>query len=136
MTTNQVGPHTTYFEEPDIIYMKGVGYMSPEDGLEMLRLQRDYGTGRDHCFFLIDMTELDGFDPQVRKAAAEVLRDMPLRGMSIFGAPLKARMAAKLIITASNLFRKERDLNPMNFVKTEDEARMWIAERRQAFGFA
>ena len=118
------------------MFMKAVGYMTPDDGFEIVRRQIAQGAGRDHCFILLDFSELEGFDPQVRKRAAAMLKDLPLRGTAVFGASLRARLAAKLIITASNLFRQQPDLNPMNFVKTEDEARAWIAERRALFGFA
>jgi hypothetical protein len=131
---NSVGPHTTYFEEPDIIFMKAVGYMSVEDGTELLRRQTEFARGRSHAFFLIDMTELEGFSPEVRRRVAEMLKDSPLRGMASYGASLKARVAAKLIITAINLFSAEGRLNPMHFVATESEARAWIARRRVVLG--
>ena len=129
-----VGAHSTYFEAPDIIFMKAVGYMELPEAEELLRRQIAFAKGRSHAFFLIDMFEFDGFAPEVRKRVAAMLKDSPLRGMAFYGASLKARVAAKLIITAMNLFSADGRQNPMSFTATEDEARAWIARRRVQIG--
>jgi hypothetical protein len=46
---------------------------------------------------------------------------------------MKARVVAKLVITAVNLFRREASNNPIEFFPTEAEAREWIASRREQF---
>ena len=43
-------------------------------------------------------------------------------------------MVTKLLITAINLFRKDASSTPIEFFDTEEEARDWIAGRRQKFG--
>lgn len=55
---------------------------------------------------------------------------LPLRGTAIYGAPLKARVLAKLMLTASNLFRPGKNVNPVEFWDNEAEARAWIEKRR------
>jgi hypothetical protein len=64
---------------------------------------------------------------------AETLKVLPLRGMAVVQAPLKARVVTKLVITAINLFRRDANLNPIAFFDTEAEAQKWIAERRAQF---
>jgi rsbT co-antagonist protein RsbR len=116
-----VGAHTTCFEEPDIIFMRLVGEVSKEEGMEMNRRHRHFGEGRHHVFFLIDLERLTKIDPEVRKVATETLRDVPLRGMALYRAPLKAKVIAKLIITALNMFKKDASTNPVIFADTEEE---------------
>ncbi len=130
MADDSVGAHTTYFEEPDIIFMRLVGEVSKEEGLELNRRHRDFGQGRHHVFFLIDLERLQKIDPEVRRVATETLRDVPLRGMALYRAPLKAKVIAKLIITALNMFKSDASTNPVLFARTEDEARAWLAARR------
>jgi hypothetical protein len=127
------GKHITYFMEPDIIYMKFGGTATTEDSLELLRRQVAMSEGRNLLFFLIDAEELDTIAPEGRKAVAETLKELPLRGMAVVQAPLKAKVVARLVITAINLFRKDAKLNPVSFFDTEEEGLAWIAERRKLF---
>jgi hypothetical protein len=125
------GKHVTFFEEPDIIYLKFNGEVSNDEGFELLRRQLGYAEGRSRIFFLIDGENLEKIAPEARKAVAESLKEIPLHGMCVFAAPLKAKVITKLIITAVNLFRKDSSLNQVAFFDTEQEARDWIAARRQ-----
>ncbi len=130
MAEATIGAHTTYFEEPDIIFMRLVGEVSREEGMALNQRHRTFGEGRHHVFFLIDLARLEKIDPEVRRVATETLRDVPLRGMALYSAPLKAKVIAKLIITALNMFKRDASTNPVIFTKTEDEARAWLAARR------
>lgn len=127
------GKHVTYLEEPDIIFMRLVGDCTDAEGLELLRRQKAFSEGRKMLFFLMDGREMAGISPGARKAVAQTLKEIPLFGMANFEAPLKARVVAKLVITAINLFRKDAATNPIEFFPTEAEAREWIASRREKF---
>jgi hypothetical protein len=127
------GKHVTYFEEPDIIFMKLTGDCSDAEGLELLRRQRSFAEGRKMLFFLMDGAEMAGISPGARKAVAETLKEIPLYGMANFNAPMKARVVAKLVITAINLFRKDASTNPVEFFSSEAEARKWIESRREKY---
>jgi hypothetical protein len=127
------GKHVTCFEEPDVIYMKFVGASTTADSLELLRRQVAMSQGKSLLFFLIDAEELENIAPEGRRAVAETLKEIPLRGMAVIKAPLKAKVVTKLVITAINLFRRDSNLNPVSFFDTEDEAREWIATRRKMF---
>jgi hypothetical protein len=127
------GKHVTYFEEPDIIYMRFGGGATTADSLELLRRQIEMAQGRKILFFLIDAERLDNIAPEGRRAVAETLKEIPLRGMAVIKAPLKAKVVTKLVITAINLFRRDANLNPVAFFDTEGEGRDWIASRRRIF---
>jgi hypothetical protein len=127
------GKHITCFEEPDIIYMKFGAGATTEDSLELLRRQLIMAQGKKLLFFLIDAEDLDNIAPEGRRAVAETLKEIPLRGMAVIKAPLKAKVVTKLVITAINLFRRDSNLNPIAFFDTEEEGRTWIAARRKMF---
>ena len=127
------GRHVTCFEEPDIIYMKFSGAATTEDSLELLRRQVAMSQGKSLLFFLIDAEELENIAPEGRRAVAETLKEIPLRGMAVIKAPLKAKVVTKLVITAINLFRRDSNLNPVSFFDTENEALEWIESRRKMF---
>jgi hypothetical protein len=126
-----IGNQTTFFEPPDIIFLKLRGTCTWEEGSEINRRQREWGKTVERVFFLIDLAELDRIDPEVRKDATTTLAALPLRGMVGFSAPIKARVIAKLIFTALNLFSNKADRIPLHFTDTEAEARAWIEERRR-----
>lgn len=127
------GKHITCFEEPDIIYMKFGGTASTDDSLELLRRQVEMAAGKRILFFLIDAEHLETIQPDGRRAVAETLKTIPLRGMAVIHAPIKAKVVTKLVITAINLFRRDANLNPVAFFDTEAEAQQWIASRRAMF---
>ena len=126
-----IGNQITYFEPPDIIVLKLHGAVSWEEGSEINRRHREWGKTVERVFFLIDLKELDRIDPEVRKDATTTLASVPLRGMVGYSAPIKARVIAKLIFTALNLFSNKADRIPLHFADTEAEARVWIEERRR-----
>jgi hypothetical protein len=132
----RIGAHFCRFEEPDIIYMEFHGPVSLAEGREVNRRHAEWGASHDDVFFLINLKELESIDPTVRKEAGPVMQAMPLRGAAVYAAPLKARVVAKLILTAVNMFRSEGERVPFHFVPTEDEARAWIEKRRHDLGIA
>lgn len=126
-----VGKHTCSFEEPDIIFMQLVGHVSFEEGSEINRRHLVMGTGRDHVLFLIDLERLESIDPGVRRDAGSVLKSLPVRGAFGYKAPIKAKVIAKLIFTAMNMFKSEADKITTDFFETEEEARSALVARRE-----
>jgi hypothetical protein len=127
------GKHITYFEEPDIIFMRLAGDCSDEEGLELVRRQMEFSKGRKMLFFLMDGREMSGISSGARRAVAQSLKAIPLYGMAIYEAPMKARVVAKLVITAINLFRQDATTNPVEFFPSETRARQWIMSRREEY---
>ena len=110
--------------------MQLVGHVSYEEGSEINRRHMVMGTGKDHVFFLIDLGGLDSIHPDVRKDAGQVLKNLPVRGAFGYKAPMKAKVIAKLIFTAMNMFKKEADKITVDFFPTEQEARAALVSRR------
>jgi hypothetical protein len=130
-TWPRIGSHTCSFEEPDIIFMELVGHVSAAEGSEINRRHRVMGEGKDHVFFLIDLKELDSIHPDVRKEAGEVLKNLPVRGAFVYNGPLKAKVIAKLIFTAMNMFKSAADKITVDFFDSEAEAREALSRRRE-----
>jgi hypothetical protein len=126
-----IGKQTTLFEPPDIFFLKLRGTVTWEEGSEINRRHREWGQTVERAFYLIDLSELERIDPEVRKDATKTMALVPTRGMVGFSAPLKARVIAKLIFTALNLFSNKADRIPLHFVDTETEARTWLDEQRR-----
>ena len=126
-----IGRHLSTFEEPDILFMRLSGPVTEEEGRLINQSHRDLSVGRDRLFFLVNLLDLESIHPSVRKEAGAILKDLPLRGAALFNASLKAKVVAKLILTAVNLFKSERDKMPIVFFPDEAEARRWIEGRRR-----
>ena len=127
----RIGPHINRFIPPDIMYMRVAGPLSDEDGREINRQQYELGKDVDGLFFLCDIAELESVTAETRKGAVEIQKNMAIAGVVILKAPLKARIFAKLILTATNLFRSEK--MPVVFVETEDEGWAWIEQQREKY---
>lgn len=124
----QIGPHVNRFVPPDVVYMRVVGELSEEDGREINRQHAEMGRNVDGLFFVCDISQLESVTSQTRKEAVEIQKNMAIAGAVILKAPLKARIFAKLILTATNLFRTDK--MPVVFVDTEEEGWAWIEQQR------
>lgn len=127
----QLGRQITYLEEPDILFMRLFGKVTNEEGSAVNRLHLDLGKDRERLFYLIDMTEFEGMDPELRKEAGLTMKTLPLRGIAVYKASLTARVVAKLIVGAMNVFKTGAAKAPFEAFATEEEARAWIAQRRR-----
>ncbi len=135
MDSSSIGRHTTYFEAPDILFMRLVGPVSEAEAKELDRLHLLWAAPHQRVFFLLDLSGLDSIDPEGRKDAGRTVRELPLAGVAVYGAPMKAKVLAKLVFTAMNLFKANAaDRFPIEFLKTEAEARAWIEQRRSTLG--
>ena len=127
----RINQHVNRFVPPDVIYMRVVGELSEEDGREINRQHSAMGKDVDGLFFVCDISQLESVTSATRKEAVEIQKKMAIAGAVILKAPLKARIFAKLILTASNLFRSDKML--VEFVDTEEEAWAWIEQQRKAY---
>src|SRR5690349_9804645 len=127
----KIGKHSTSIELPDIVHLKLVGEVSVEEGRALNEAHLAYAKELPHFFYMIDLSELENIPAVVRKEASQTVKMLPLRGTVIYQTPLKARVIAKLLLTAANLFKGGAGQNPVHFVDTAEEARDWIKRRRQ-----
>jgi hypothetical protein len=128
---NPCGEQWTGLELPDIVHMRLQGKVTIEECRMLNEAHLGYGKEVPYFFYLIDLTELDDLPPAVRKEASETVKLLPLRGTVVKNAPLKAKVLARLLLTAANLFRRGPEANPLTFCDTEEEARAWYEKRRQ-----
>jgi hypothetical protein len=125
------GQQWTGLELPDVVYMKLQGKVTLEECRKLNEAHLEYGRDVPYFFFLLDLEDLEDLPPAVRKEASETVKLLPLRGTAVKNAPLRAKVLARLLLTASNLFRRGPEANPLVFVETEEEALAWYEKRRQ-----
>jgi hypothetical protein len=128
---NECGKQFTALEFPDIIYMKLEGKVTLDECRQLNRAHLEYSQEIPHFIFFIDLTKLEDLPPDVRKEASATVKLLPVRGTVICNAPLRAKVLARLLLTASNLFRRGPEVNPLIFVDSEEEGRAWIEKRRR-----
>lgn len=127
----KIGMHSTSMELPDIVHLKLVGEVSLEECREINQTHIDYAKELPQFFYMIDLSELENIPAAVRREASQTVKILPVRGTVIYQTPLRARVIAKLLLTAVNLFKGGATQNPVDFVDTTEEARAWIRRRRQ-----
>ena len=127
----KIGRHSTSMELPDIVHLKLVGEVDLEECREINQAHIDYAKQLPHFFYMIDLSELENIPAAVRREASQTVKILPVRGTVIYQTPLRARVIAKLLLTAVNLFKGGANQNPVDFVDTTEEARAWIRRRRQ-----
>jgi hypothetical protein len=134
--SHQCSRQFTGLELPDIVHLRIQGKCTLEECRMINDAHLEYAKDVDHFFFLIDLSQLEDLPPAVRKEASATVKLLPVRGTVICNAPMKARVLAKLLLTAANLFRRGPESNPVTFADTEAEARVWIEKRRQQIAAA
>jgi hypothetical protein len=128
--TNPCGEQFTGLELPDIVFMTLRGKVTLEECQMLNEAHLSYAKDVSYFFYIIDLADLDDLPANVRKEASETVKVLPLRGTAVLNAPLRARVLAKLLLTAANLFRRGAESKPVVFADTEEDARVWIEKRR------
>ncbi|HEY3567107.1 MAG TPA: hypothetical protein VGP73_04165 [Thermoanaerobaculia bacterium] len=134
--SSQIGRQFTGLELPDIVHLRLQGQVTLEEAKLINEAHIEYGQDVTHFFYMIDLADLDDLPAAVRREASGVVKILPLRGTVVYNAPLRAKVLAKLLLTAASLFRKGEESNPVFFADTEEEARALIQRRRQHLGLA
>jgi hypothetical protein len=131
---HECGHQWTALEMPDVVRLTLQGKVTLEECRMINAAHLEYGKDVPYFFYLIDLTALEDLPPAVRKEASETVKTLPLRGTVVKNAPLRAKVLARLLLTAANLFRRGPEANPLIFVDTEEEAQAWYEKRRQQVG--
>jgi hypothetical protein len=130
------GRQFTALELPDIVHLKLRGKVTLEECRAINQANIEYSQHLSYFFYLVDLGELEDLPPAVRKEASETVKSLPARGTALLNAPMKARVLAKLLLTAANLFRRGPESNPVVFVDSADEAHDWFEKRRHQIAAA
>jgi hypothetical protein len=132
---HECGRQFTGLELPDIVHLRIQGRCTLEECKMINRAHLEYAEDVSYFFYLIDLSELEDLPAAVRKEASATVKLLPLRGTVVCNAPLRARVLAKLLLTAANLasslFGKSPASNPVVFADSEEEGRAWIDQRRR-----
>jgi hypothetical protein len=127
----QCGRQSTSLELPDIVHMKLVGEVTLEECRELNQAHLDFAKEVTYFFYWINLTDLEDLPATVRREASATVKLLPVRGTVVYNAPLRARVLAKLLLTAANLFRSGPEKNPVSFADNDQDARAIIAKWRQ-----
>lgn len=133
---HQCGTQYTALELPDIVHLRLQGKCTLEECQLINKAHLEYAQDVRYFFYLINLAALEDLPATVRKEASATVKLLPLRGTVVCKAPLRARVLAKLLLTAANLFRQGPESNPVVFADTEEEGRAWIDKRRRQIAAA
>jgi hypothetical protein len=134
--SNPCGQQFTALELPDIVHLRLRGHCTLEECRMINQANFEYARHIGDFLYLVDLAGLEDLPPAVRREASDAVKNLPARGTAVMNAPLKARVLAKLLLTAANLFRRGPEANPVFFAETEEEARDWIEKRRKQIAAA
>jgi hypothetical protein len=134
--SNDCGQQFTGIELPDIVHLKLRGRCTLEECRMINQANFEYAKSLPAFFYMVDLKDLEDLPPAVRREASEAVKSLPVRGTVVLNAPLRARVLAKLLLTAANLFRRGAEGNPVVFADTEEEAHVWFEQRRRQIASA
>lgn len=125
-----LGQHEVRFEEPDLLWVSVHGDLSAEETHRLAAYTREVAERREHLLVIADLSEIGEISSEARREMAARTSEVPYRGMAFFGGSFQARLIAKLVVAAMNVFSSRSRDNPICFFEGEAEARAWIEERR------
>ena len=126
-----------HFEPPDTVLTRYIGDIDSKQVLaanwEAERIHEQITT--PYHFLILDASKLTSFSTEARRTAADSGGRLgaAMRAIAIVGASFHYRALGTLVSKAAALLYRQRD-NPVRFFNTEDEARVWIDERRRTVG--
>lgn len=123
----QFGKHWMRMEE-DILYFKYVGMITvPDIQTSMPFLEQKFQPGVTY-YIICDVSEVTGMEAAARKISTDWFARHDIGGTVNFGAGTVTRAISALILSLLRLLHKN-DMQTQ-FVKTEQEARVWVQEQR------
>jgi hypothetical protein len=131
-TARYFGQSLFRFEPPDLVFVVGVGEMTPAAISALYDEVDRLVAGKDHLFSIADIRRSAVGSPEVRRIALARGQLFPFRGTAIIGASGPVGAVASLLFRAFGVLKPAVKDSPVRFFDTEEEARAWIAERRRA----
>ena len=109
--------------------MQFIGDIDGDEVRRIIRESRVFTVGERYVLTLLDLSQVKSISSEARKAAVEIRGDVAARGTAIFGVSGHLRIVMSLLMRALQLLHQRAD-RPVLFFHTEEEARAWLAERR------
>lgn len=122
------GKHELYLES-DLVISRVKGVVTLADVQQLLVSFEEVLARHGHALLLADNAQFTSIDADARRLGARWAAGKPVLAMATYNAGFAARALLTLIMKGINLV-SPRPL-PFAFVKTESEARAWLAEQRQ-----
>jgi hypothetical protein len=124
----QIGPHI--FEvEGDTVIARPDGPFKLEHITQFFPLVEKVLAEHGRCFTISDLRKPMGFPAETRRSAIEWSKSHVISGSVMFGTSLTARVTLTLMMRATALLTRRPA--PLEAVSTEEEARAWVAARRE-----
>jgi hypothetical protein len=111
------------FEPPETVLICFRNILKADEIEKMFDTWSTYKTPDNKYKLLVDVGELEDIPPKVRGIMRERGRNFHISKLAAFGASTKIRIMAGLII------KMIPNIGSSTFVKTEEEARTWLAEK-------
>ena len=132
-TPNPIMAHRVTFESPDIVYIALVGPLTAIESEAIIA--RIHELGREHgpMFWMIDVSRFAASGERVRNVFLKGgVERYPIYAGVMCGAPFPIRVAMMMVLTAGARIMPKSFSFPFEFTATEDQAREWIASKRDA----
>ncbi|WP_240360497.1 STAS/SEC14 domain-containing protein [Pyxidicoccus caerfyrddinensis] len=126
-----LGPHKMWFEEPDTVRLVTVGIYDMKLLEESNALVRELKKNHPTLYLISDSRQGTGMSADVRKLLGENQDLMPYAASVMFGSSFAMRTMVNMMIRAGELMGKKGGI-PFAMVGTEEEAKAWVAEQREA----
>lgn len=126
--TIEIGTHIAWVED-DILFLKIVDDLTMADITKYIKLAEELVNKYGSFYIVDDIARFRSASNEVRRVTADWLARNSCAGAVLHGGSLTARTIAILVVRAMNLLGKQ--YFPIVFMKTEQEAREWIAGHRR-----
>lgn len=125
----------TTVDNNDTLIWSLIGRVNADDVHRLYADQVAFCRGKPEIFVIVDLREMQQMDAAARQVAARGPdvdgKAMPVAGLAIVGGSFHMRLLAKMINKAAALLTRAK-ITPIEFFDTYDQARQWIATRRNA----
>lgn len=128
---HRIGTHSVRIDG-DTATVVLVGDLEVEQTKDLLRIVEGMSGGTGFFFVCADVGQLHGMPPEARRLAGGWKGIARAGGTAIIGATVITRTLVMLVSRASALLSNTRKNGEVAFFKTEEEALIWLASRRDA----
>ncbi|NMO16291.1 hypothetical protein HPC49_27055 [Pyxidicoccus fallax] len=126
-----LGPHKVWFEEPDTVWLATDGVYDMKLLQEMRVLVLELKKTHPVLHHIVDARKGSGMSPDVRKLMGEHPDTLPFDSSVMYGSSFAMRTMVNMMSRAQELLGRKATIK-FTMVATEEEARSWTAEQREA----
>lgn len=125
--------HRMTFESPDTLCIYLEGPLTAVEAKAIIAKIHELGQQHGPMYWIIDVSRFSSSGERVRDVFVNGGRERyPILGGVMCGAPFPVRVAMMMALTAGSRIMPKSFSFPFEFTATEDEARAWIASKRDA----